>query len=169
VLSTYYRNPRYPSLDDSDRFTVMADNAAEYASLFVWLNPRAAAPTLRRQALRDVQGSVSIDWKTERPRIDAQVLTRSFGGRAPEALSADERAEFERLSQEAADAYEAEVRLARAPGELAEIERRLRIAGLCSGALLELGLDPKELDLTARVLVPLDGAAATARGPTLAE
>jgi hypothetical protein len=148
--------PQFPRLSERTDFQALARSASHGANLALWLNPGSMLPLLRRQADRWAQDSIAIDWAFERQRIEDRVLREEYGGRRKGDLSDLERGDFEGAVEEGVDALDAEIRRTQLPLARERYERRLSYLAAVRGALLLVGADPKELDVTLRVVAPLD-------------
>jgi hypothetical protein len=158
LLKTYtQKSQQYPSLADDDRFQALIHSSLTHGSLLVYANPATIAPILRNRAqqLAAIAATGGFDAKTERARIDARILRESYDGKAPEALSPDERAEFDQKGEAELKALRKRVKDQQVPGLMAEQERWISWSEAVTGALVMLALDPKSFDLSVRVVAPL--------------
>jgi len=157
ILATYYGgDARQAQLEDRGEFAALLDAGLDYGNVLVWLDPRSGAATLGRQAERWAQDGLAINWKHERARIERNVLKDSYQGRKADALTPEERANFELEVDAAARQFEQEVRSERVPVLYANYERRIAWAQMARAALFELALNEKWIELEARLIVPLD-------------
>ena len=154
-----YRGGR-PNLAEDNWFQTLVNAGLPSADLVAWLNPRAVSATTRAMAKKDAELDVAlgIDWARERPPIEDRVLTQNFPGQRRGALSAGDQATYERLVAEAVDAFEQQY-VRENLGELEATYARPYIAAeLSSGALFEVSVDQKEMQLYGRIVVPFDSA-----------
>jgi len=149
-----YRDVR--PLSSRGEFTALLNSGLASSNLLLWLDPSRLTGSLREQALRWAQQEVVIDWTVMRPQIDRRVLAENFPDWRYESLTPEQSQQLEALAAPERAAFEAEFRGQQVPAIQAEYERSFVYAEMVSVALLELGLDAKEIDLCARVLVPLE-------------
>lgn len=158
LLKTYtQKSQQYPSLADDDRFQALIRSSLTHGSLLVYANPATIAPILRNraQSLAAIAATGGFDAKTERARIDAKILRESYDGRAENALSPEEHAEFIQKGDDAIQAMRKRVKDQQVPTLMAEQERWISWSEAVTGALVILALDPKSFDLSVRVVAPL--------------
>lgn len=145
-------------LADDSVFGVLAGAGLARSNLALWANPRAIDGTLR-QWLDEAAGSdvaAAIDWKIERPRIDAKILGEQFGGRTEAELSEEEKEQLLALSDQEAEQFKSTFVAEHAGTRRAEYENRLAALEIASGVFVELALDEKKFDLFLRLVTPLD-------------
>jgi hypothetical protein len=159
LLKTYtQKSQQYPSLADDERFQALIRSSLARANLLVYANPATVAPILRDRARQQAANAASggIDAKAERARIDAKILREAYDGRAEEALSPEEKAEFDQKGEDEMKALRKRVKEQQIPALMAEQERWISWSEAVTGALLMLALDPKSFDLSVRVVAPLE-------------
>ena len=113
-------------------------------------------PTLNRQVRRWAEDDLQIDWAFERARVEDKLLRDEFGGRKKEALSPVEREDFEKAVDQRVDEIDQEIRRTQIPASMERYERKLAYLFALRSSLLMLAADPKGLDLSLRVIVPLE-------------
>jgi hypothetical protein len=148
--------PQFPRLSERTDFQALARGASHGANLAVWVNPGSMLPLLRRMADQWASDSLAIDWSFERQRIEDRLLREQYGGRRKGELGSLEQGDFERAVEDAVDALDREIRRTQLPLARERFERRFAYLAAVRGALLMVGADPKELDVTLRVVAPLD-------------
>ncbi len=157
VLKTWFEGaPEYPRLAEVPRYEALVTSGATHANAVVYVNPQGAASTLRELADRAARDRVVIPWDVKRDEIDRAVLEEHFPDRVYEQLTEAEREELEIYARPARDRFEREFRDERVPEFRAEFERQILYAEQCPGALIEFGLDAKEITVFARWLLDLE-------------
>jgi hypothetical protein len=156
ILKTFTQGgPRYPQLGQDGRFLGLVNSSLAHANMVVYVDPRAAAETLRRQARRSAEDAVRIDWKAERARVEAKIVRDRFPGQRPGALPPDVQAQVDALVEPELKALRDRVYAEQVPAIVARRERLIALSEAVPGALLMLALDQKSLDLSLRVPVDL--------------
>jgi hypothetical protein len=147
-------------LADKPEFNALVGEGLPASNLFLWVNPRALAPTLR--ALADYTAAdeirARIDWSIERPRIEEPVIRDLFPGKARGTLTAEEQQQVDAIVGPRAIELENRLIAEHAPKLREAVERRVVYSEMVSGALLMLALDPKQLHLTLGATIPLEPA-----------
>jgi hypothetical protein len=159
IRQTYYQGESrgYPRLSELPEFRIQAENALDSANLMVWLNPRRAAPTLRklaRQWARDNAGS-NIDWRQERKRTERTVLKESFNGSSIGSLSPGDVDEVQAEVDSRLASWGDKLIADNVPRLLAQKEREIAYMESMSSFLFMLKLDPKSFRLALRASVPM--------------
>jgi len=145
-------------LADKPEFDALVGEGLPESNLFVWVNPRTLAPTLRTLADHTAADEIRarIDWSIERPRLEAPVIRDLFPGKARGTLTAEEQQQVDAIVGPRAIEFENRLIAEHAPKLRESVERRLVYSEMVSGALLMLALDPKQLHVTLGATVPLD-------------
>ncbi len=157
LVKTFYEGaPTYPRLADEPRFEALVGSSLGNANLAVWVRPESLASTLRAISRRTAEDEVVIDWSTMRGQIDRRVLRENFPDWDYDSLSAEQESQLELLAEGERDKYERELRSAQVPALQAKYERQITYFKSISGLLVEVGLDPKNFELSGRMLVPLE-------------
>jgi hypothetical protein len=157
MVKTYYDGaPRFPRLAEEPFFESAVNTGLPSANLLLWLNPRAVADTTRKIARQRARDDVVIDWTVERPRIEKLVLKEKFPGETWGALSPDVEEALQLAVQPELDAFQTEFKREHSRALQKRYEERIAAAEILRGALFELSIDQKELDLLVRLAVPLD-------------
>jgi hypothetical protein len=157
LLKTYtQRSDKYPSLADDPRFGALVQSSLPQANVFAWANPQTAAPILRNRARAVAENSFTLDAATERPRVETKLLREQFSGRGKDQLSTDEQVDLDRFVDEEMRAMRKRLKDEQVPALMAEQERLITWMESATAALLEIALDPKNVDLSLRVTTPLD-------------
>jgi hypothetical protein len=124
----------------------------------VYANPRAGSDTLRQQARVSAERAVQIDWKAERARVEDKVLRERFPGQRRGALTPEVQAEVDAIVDPELAALRETIFAQQVPAIIERRERWITTAELVPAALVMLALDPKSIDLSARVPVELEPA-----------
>ncbi len=159
VLQTFSSGPpNYPRLTDRSDFRALTNSSLPQANLGLWVDPRALAPLLRKQARVVAEDAVaaSIDWRTERARVETEVLREKFPGERRGQVDADTQQEVDVLVDARLGAMRQKIVDEQVPAARARMERKIVYTEMASAVLGMLALDPKAMDLTLRVVVPLD-------------
>lgn len=157
VLRTF-RVPDSESLADHPEFKRLAKEGLPQANALVWLDPRQLAVTSKVMAQQRARDELlgSLDLARERVREEATVLRQEFGGRSADQLSEDEGALLGELVDARMDAMVGKVMDEQVPVLARTFLRRIGYTEAVSCVLLMLALDPKEMELSVRALVPLE-------------
>lgn len=161
ILLTYSSGPPgYPRLSDRTDFRALATSSLPQANLGLWMDPRALSSLLRKQARVVAEDAVagSIDWRTERARVETEVLRESFPGQRRGQLDPDSQTRLEELVDERMLATRQRILDEQVPAARARMERQIVYSEAASAVLGMLALDPKAMDLSLRVVVPLEEA-----------
>ena len=159
MVKTYLNidnQPDYPRLSEDGYFKSMVNTGLANANLLAWFNPREMGETLRVLAEESAREAVFIDWSTERPRIEREILAKHFPGERQGSISPGIQEEFDGLYAEAAGKFEDEIREREVPRLRTEYQRLIKAVELTSGMLFEIGVDQKRFDVYARANVPFD-------------
>ena len=148
--------PQYPRLSERTDFQALLRSASHGANLALWASPRSMMPLLERLAEQWATDSIDIDWAFERQRIEDRVLREQYAGRRKGDLSDLELGDFERSVEDSVDELDREIRRTQLPLVRERFDRQLGYLAAVRGALLLVGADPKELDVTLRVVAPLE-------------
>jgi len=146
-------------LADDTSFLTWVNSGLPSSNLAAWFAPRALGPTARRIAERGAArtGADTIDWNVERPRIEREVLARSFPGEVWGNVSEAKRDAYETQVQEEVDRFQAGYMDQHLPELRARSERELTALQGISSSFLQLASDRKRLHLQARVGLDFDG------------
>ena len=159
VNQTYLqKTSEFPSLADRPDFQALLDDSLPDANVVVWFRPAAGLETLRAQAriAAEMNALRGVDWAGPRAKEENAVLQAQFPGRSKSSLDEQERARFDSLVNGRLTLLRDEMKAERTPELLRAAERNLTYLESLSSALLMLRLDPKEFDLSMRVIVPVD-------------
>ena len=157
MFKTYFDGaPHFPRLADEGGFRTLVNTGLASTNVLAWLDPRALDRTLRALVDVHVRDAIFIDWSTERPRIEKEILAKEFPGERYGAVSPGVQQQLDILYEQAANAFEDEVHAKEGPRLRAELQRQVNALELLKGMLVELSVDQKRLDLFVRALVPLD-------------
>ncbi len=146
---------RYPRLSDDPTFQALVRSSIPGGNLFAWANPRSIAPILRASARRRAEESIVIDWRSERQRLEDQALREKFPGvRRP--LSAENQAALDAVVDPQVESLSRRIKAEQVPAIMAREERWITYAEQVSAAMMIVALNPKSIDLSLRVLAPLE-------------
>lgn len=145
-------------LSDRPEFSQLVNEALPASNLFIWLNPRALAPTLRQFAQRDALDRVKadIDWDLLRAREEERLVQDQFPGKRRGQLDAESQAAIDAQLSPLLALREQELVRDKVPPLRAALDRQITYFEACSVALLTLAWDPKYFDLAFTVVTPLD-------------
>lgn len=140
-------------LAEDTAFLTWTNSGLGSANAMAWLAPRTLAKTSRRMAEQRASssGADAIDWNVERPRIEREVIARSFPDERWGNVSAENQNAFERQVQKEVDRFQASFVAENVPALRADAERWLAAWGAMHGAFFELATDRKRLRLHGRV------------------
>jgi hypothetical protein len=148
----------YPRLSERAEFAPLLSSSLPQANLLVWVDPRSLGKIRRQFAQRAAEDEVSasIDWKSERARIEDQVLRESFPGKKRGELDEETQMKLNELVNPKIDELDKKLRSEQIPAVRAKYEREILYSEACSAFLALLALDPKNFQLSVRALVPMD-------------
>jgi hypothetical protein len=157
LLKTYsVGGEKYPRLSEEPRFSALVQSTIPKANLALWLRPQTLIPVLRQSAESRARAQIHFEYKDFRPGEDQKILREEFGGRKPEQLSPDEKERFIQLGDARMDAMKAKLVRDQVPELVRKEDRLLKTLDACSAGMILLALDPKNFDLSARFVVPLE-------------
>jgi hypothetical protein len=157
ILKTFYEGgTKYPRLSESPQFASLVQSSLTHANLAVWARPDGLSGSLREMAERAAENEVVIDWRVMRGQIDRRVLNEHFPDWNIDSLSIEQAAELEELASVERDNYERDLKAAQVPVLKASYDRQITYLQAMTGVLLEIALDPKKLDVSAQVILPLE-------------
>jgi len=148
--------PTHPRLSERPDFRALANSANQGANLAVWVDPRSALPFLRKSVRRWAEDSIEVDWVFERQRVEDAVLRDEFRGKKKADLIPTERADFEQMVDLRVNEIDSQIRAQQVPALMEKYERKLTYGAAVRSGLLMLAADAKHLDLTLRLVTPLD-------------
>jgi hypothetical protein len=154
---------KYPRLSEVGAFRAFVQDSLPQGKVFTWINPNALAPILRKRLRQDAEDSVArqVDWKTQRPLIEAQVLRESFPGQKAGALTPEVQEQFDRAVNQKISAMEQRMKDEQVPKLMAQKERWIHYAEQCTGGIGILALNSKTFDLSVRSRIPLEEESAS--------
>ncbi len=154
-------SPKYPRLSDVGEFRAFVQSSLPQGKMFTWINPRALAPVLRKRLREDAEDAVArqIDWKTQRPLIEDQVLRESFPGQKRGSLAPDVQEQLDRIVEPKIQSMEQRLKDEQVPKLIAKKERWIHYMEQCTGGIAILSVNPKTFDLSVRSRIPLDDEA----------
>ncbi len=153
MFATYHTGgATNPRLSESPAFKTWVDVGLPNANLIAWWNPMAMGDTLRKMARsKAAEGVLDIDWQTERPRIEREILQRDFPGQRANTLGGADRQRYDQAVQEECDRFQANYEQSSMPGLMDGATDVIDLLELTNGTLVQLGLDHKQIHLHARV------------------
>lgn len=156
VAKTYdVGGDRYPRLADDPRFQALVGSGLKTANLALWANPRTLAPILRDRVQRVAEDSIVIDWRSERARLEDEVIRASLPGKQRGRLTAEEQAQVDAQVEPKLDALQKRVRSEQVPAVMAAEERKIQYLEALTAVFVQVALDPRSLDLALRATLPL--------------
>jgi hypothetical protein len=159
IIRAYYdvaKDPRKRALKESSEFLALTNPALAMAACnaFLYAQPRTGAAALRKIAA--YEADVAINWSVERPRIENAVAAQSFGGRIPPEDGSDERLRFDDAYRVAAEKFQAEFKQQNIGAKLAADTAWIGWAEIARSLLVQLDLDEKKIEISARAIVPFE-------------
>jgi hypothetical protein len=151
---------KYPRLSENPMFAGLAQSALPQGNVFAWANPVTLAPILRARARQSAEDAVfaNIDWKSERQRMEDQVLKEQFPGQKRGSLPAEVQEQLDKLVDPKIESMERRLKTEQVPAFMAKQERVITYLEQISGAVGVLSLDPRAFDLSVRLVAPLTPA-----------
>lgn len=159
VLTTYYgTDPRAPSLGRFGPFEGLVNAGLPSATVALWLNPRAIGDGLRAIEAQKAEDNAfrDIDWTLERQRLEKKVLKERYPDEVWGALSPGIDQQIEPYVDEEIERFRIQYRAQRVPALVAYAERMLDAFELLKYGLIQLRLEPKDFQLEARLIAPLE-------------
>jgi hypothetical protein len=147
---------KYPRLSEEPRFAAMVQSSLKRANFLVWSNPHTLAAILRKLAQRVAQDSIHIDWKSERQRVEADVIRETVPGGVQGKLAPDVQEKVDKLVEPKLKEIEKKVKSEQVPAMMAKQERWITWCESAAGFLFELAFDPKACELSLRLPIPLE-------------
>jgi len=148
--------PQFPRLSERSDFMALTRSASHGANLAVWIDPSSTRKIFAKQTRQWAEDSLEVDWAFERQRVEDKLLREEYDGKAKAALNDLELGDFEKTVDDRIDEIDRDVRRTQLPLALEKYERQLEYFSAVRAALLMISADPKELDVTVRVVAPLE-------------
>lgn len=148
--------PSYPRITDRIDFVALLDDSLPKAQLTVWADPRKAAGSLRAMSRRWAEDSIVIDWRLERAKVEAQVLREQFPGQQQGSLSTAVQSEVDAIVDPKLDELKARIFSEQVPALEQETLRKITYSEAVTASLLRINFTPKTLDLSLRVVTPIE-------------
>ena len=156
LLKTFSRGGReYPRLSERPEFRALVNDSLATADIVAWVDPKELTETLEARVPQAARDSVQIDWTAERAKAQAGLLRTEFGGRRTQQLSADEDARLKQRINELLDEVEREKVRVQGGETLARLKRQVSWLKGVRAFLLEASFAAREIDLSLRVVAPL--------------
>ncbi len=148
---------KYPRLSENPMFQGLTQSSLKQGNVFAWINPVTLAPILRSRARQSAVDAVfaNIDWKSERARMEDQVLREQFPGQQRGSLTPEVQEQLDRIVDPKIDSMERRLKDEQVPSFMAKQERMITYLEQITGAVGVLSLDPRAFDLSIRVVAPL--------------
>ncbi len=158
MLRTYFEGAakNYPRLSENPSMSTQLRAGLASSDLVVYLNPRAMSDTWRAMAKGWAKDKVSIDWSVERPRIEKSVVEEKMPGATWGRLTPQEQEQLDMLVQPELDAFETDYRRQHGDAFYREYMDKIDAWEAMDVALVQLSLDQRTVDLSARVKFPLE-------------
>jgi hypothetical protein len=148
--------PTHPRLTDRIDFIALLDDSLPKAQLTVFADPRKAAGTFRAMSRRWAEDDITIDWRLERAKVEAQVLREQFPGQQQGSLSTAVQAEVDAIVDPKLDELKERIFAEQVPVLQQETLRKIAYSEAISASLLRINFDPKKVELSLRVVTPLE-------------
>lgn len=150
-------DPAYPRLSERPEFVALAADSLPQGNVMLWVDPKSLAEILRKRVDRDVRDQIEsrIDWKSERGRVENEVMRQEFPGKMHSQLPPDEQTRFDEIVTGRLQVMKDKLLSEQMPAMRQRAERSLTYASSISAALFVLALDPKAFDLSLRAYIPL--------------
>jgi len=159
LVRTYTQSEEhYRRLSDLPQFQALLASSLPDANALLWVAPRRLAPTLKElaQSWARQNAQLGVDWAARRVEEERRVLPRLFPNKRRDQLSDDEQAQLDVAVDEVLQNERARLREEAVPALMARKLREIEYLEAIEAGLLMLKLDPRALDLSVRVLVPLE-------------
>lgn len=140
-------------LSEQSAFQTWVGSGFGSANFLAWLAPAAMAETSQRVAdhLAAQGGADLIDWNVERPRIEREVIAKSFPGERWPEISPGNRDSYEALVQQEVDRFQASFLEQKLPALRGQSRRWLTAQGALQAGFFQLASDRKSLHFQARL------------------
>jgi hypothetical protein len=145
---------RYPRLSDEPTFQALVRSSLQNGNLFVWANPRSISPILRATARDRAAQQIVVDWGAERARVRSKLMREQFPGKSA-PLSPEDQESLDKLEDAEIARIESRIQSEQVPAIMAREERILTYAEQITAAMAIVALNPKNVELSLRVLAPL--------------
>lgn len=146
------------SVAERAEFQAFAAAGLPSATATVWFDPEGLAPTLLSMAEDEAQFTAmnGIDWETTRAQIEQRVLREQFPGEVWGAVSESVQLEFDAAVEREIVDFREQRQAEIVPELVGRAQRRLDALQILSCGLLQLRLEQKDFELTARLSIPLE-------------
>ncbi|MEQ1893533.1 MAG: hypothetical protein ABL998_13385 [Planctomycetota bacterium] len=140
-------------LSEDTAFQTWVGSGLGNANFLAWLAPGAMAATSKRVAEHAAlqSGADYIDWNVERPRIEREVITKSFPTERWPDISPGNRDAYEQQVQEEVDRFQASYLAGKLPALQADSQRWLTAQNALRAGFFQLSSDRKSLRMQARL------------------
>ena len=140
-------------------FQYMVQDSSPSANLLTWVNPRSAAIVLREKTEAGVAAKIesSIDYSSERRKVESTVLRNVFSGKLRSQLNADEAVRLDDMVDQKLRLFRDDLIAKNLPRELEKAQRSMSYIEGIKAALIMVRLSEKDFELSMRVDTPYDG------------
>ncbi|MAE28693.1 MAG: hypothetical protein CMJ87_06875 [Planctomycetes bacterium] len=146
----------YPNLANRTDFVALLDESLPQANLLAWVDPRSAGPYLREWSDQWARFAVEVDWVSERAKAEDQVIAQHYPGKRRGRLTDQEQDAVDGLVDPILRALRERLEAEQVPVLRAAKERQIVYGEAVSAALFMLAFDPRALDASLRIVMPLD-------------
>jgi hypothetical protein len=146
----------YPNLANRLDFLALLDDSLPQANFLAWVDPRSAAPYLRDWAEQWARFAVKVDWVTERAKAEDVVIREHYPGKRRGRLTDQEQDAVNGMVDPILRELRKRLEAEQVPILRAEKERQIIYGEAISAAMCMVAFDPRALDVSLRVVTPLD-------------
>jgi hypothetical protein len=146
----------YPNLVSRTDFVALLDDSLPQANILAWVDPRSAGPYLREWSDQWARFAVEVDWVTERAKAEDLVIAEHYPGKRRGRLTDQEQDAVDGLVDPILRSLRQRLEAEQVPVLRAAKERQIVYGEALSAALLMLAFDPRALDASLRIVMPLD-------------
>ena len=153
---------QHPRLADRDQFQILLRSARPEGNVLLWMDPKRLGKFLRAYAEHDARLSIDllVDWKIERARLEDEVLAERFPGIQRGQVPPDIREQLDLLVNPKLSEIRDRVARERVPELIAQRVKRIGWLEAVEAVLVLIAFDPSALDISARVVLPIERATA---------
>lgn len=149
---------QHPRLSEREAFQVLLRSARPEGNVLVWYDPKRIGGWLRASSEHEARQSIYelVDWSVERAKVEEQVLAERFPGVRRGQVPPDIREQLDLLVNPQLDELRERVARERVPEMIAQSRRRIAWLESIEAALLLIAFEPNAIDLSLRVVLPLE-------------
>lgn len=159
LLRTVTRSDEvYRRLSDLPMFQALVGSSMSDANALVWVNPKRLGPTLRKLARSWAENNaqLGVNWSARRQEEERKQLPALFPGKRRDQLNQTEQAQLDGTVDDVLRNEEARLKNEAVPQLMARKVREIEYLEAIEAGLLMMKLDPRSIDLSMRVIAPLD-------------